>query len=254
VINPSRFSIVKKVNYYDNPWFFDNHALVIEKEDRFERNREKFNHIWLGGTTTGINQIFNPNWWNRYDDRSAAIAQCTASFITADTAYKTKQNNDYSVIQHWGYNRYQLYLLNQIRGKWAFPDLVRMFKKFTIESTRLAQRCPPQRVYIEDKASGISLVQTLQVDGINAVPWKPKDFQFPEDKVGRAKEASLYIERGCVYIPTNESADWARGFINEHSDFDPEQEGFDDQVDAETMAVSIYRERGGGIMADQIRV
>ena len=112
----------------------------------------------------------------------------------------------------------------------------------------MGNRIYPERLWIEDKASGISLAQTFYhtLGGSSVGAWKPKDFAFPEDKVGRANEASVMMERGCFYVPTNNAAPWAQCFVNECSDFEADSEGFDDQVDAFTMAASVFRSKGGG--------
>jgi PBSX family phage terminase large subunit len=250
VLNPPKDALVFKVNYFDNPFFFENNALVYEMEDCQERFPLKFKHIWLGGTSSGGGQILNPAWWYRYDNIQEAIRMCHGMYITADTAYKIKTANDYSAIQCWGYNLQtnQCYLLDSLREKYVFPDLIANIKKFTRKWSSMGNRVYPERIYIEDKASGISLAQTLYRDGLNVTAWKPKDFAFPEDKVGRANEASLLLNRGCFYVPSSKAAPWSQCFVNECSDFEADSEGFDDQVDAFTMSASVFRSKGGGRM------
>jgi predicted phage terminase large subunit-like protein len=147
----------------------------------------------------------------------------------------------------WGYNQgRELYLLAQIRGKWEFPTLVARFLSFTRAAFNFSKTISPSRIYIEDKASGISLVQTLARQDLNVIAWKPKNYQFPDDKIGRANEAALIISTGVVYIPANEP--WTNDFITEHSEFtdDKNLPGHDDQVDTTTMSISVWRKMGGG--------
>lgn len=253
VLNPPKDALVFKVNYFDNPFFFENNALVYEMEDCQERYPLKFKHIWLGGTSSGGGQILNPAWWNRYEDRQAAINVCHGMYVTVDTAYKIKTAHDYSVMQCWGYNLNlnQCYLLDQVRGKFVFPDLVKKVTAFWNKWSRAGNRIYPERLYVEDKASGTSLVQTLYfaLGRQTVVGWKPKDFAFPEDKVGRANEAAYMLEKGCFYIPATNCippAPWVQCFVNECSDFEADSEGFDDQVDTYTMGASVFRSKGGG--------
>jgi len=248
VLNDDPLAEVMHVNYYDNPFFYENNALVQE----MERDREHeylYRRIWLGEPGFIENQLIKPEWWRYYSSLAEAAKACTGMFITADTAYKTGTMHDYSVIQCWGYNSgHQLYLLDQVRGKWEFPSLVSRIKSFTKRCYNLSNKIRPSRIYIEDKASGISLVQTLAREGLNVIAWKPRDYQFPDDKIGRANEASLLISMGVVYLPNN--AGWVHDFVTECSEFtdDKEAGGYDDQVDALTMAISIWRQKGGGAM------
>jgi predicted phage terminase large subunit-like protein len=248
IVNRNPLAEVVQVNYYDNPFFVDNEALMLEVEAA-KAYPELYRRVWLGEPGLIENQLINPEWWQYYDSLDHVIKMCTGMFITADTAYKTGTLNDYSVIQLWGYEAgRRIYLLNQIRGKWQFPELVDKMTKFTKDSCALSSHIVPSRIYIEDKASGISLVQTCSRAGMNAVAWKPKDYQFPEDKVGRANESALIISMGCVYLPRN--AIWVPAYVTEHAEFteDDDEYDHDDQVDGTTMAMSIWRRMGGGRM------
>ncbi len=252
VLSPPKDALVFRINYFDNPYFFDNTALAYEMNDCRERFPLKFKHIWLGGTTSGQGQILNPAWWNRYNSIDEALNLCHGLFIVADTAFKEKTCNDYSVLQCWGYNTHlkQCYLLDCVRQRLAFPDLIKAAKKIWNKWSGKNPRIYPEYFLIEDKASGISLAQTLwEVLGRKSViAWKPKDYKFPDDKVGRANHASFLLEKRYFYVPSNNAAPWAQCFINECSDFEAESEGFDDQVDAFTMAASMFKWLGGGMI------
>ncbi len=239
---PQPDSLVREVNYYDNPFFPE----VLDKERQAcLKYPSKYNRIWLGKPGFIEHQLLKPEWWRFYDDADDVKNVVTGAFITADTAYKEGTMNDYSVIQLWAYNGiHQLYLIDQIRGKWEFPTLTSRMRDF-VQSAMIKCRVRPDRIFIEDKASGISLVQTLSKMSMNAIAWKPRDYAFPDDKVGRVNESSLIVSSGCVYLPRN--APYTQGFIDECGEFGEEgTEGFDDQVDGMTMGVSIWRSRGGG--------
>ena len=246
VLNDDPLAEVMHVNYYDNPFFYENNALVQEME-RDRAHEYLYRRVWLGEPGFIENQLIKPEWWKYYDSLAEVLKVCTGMFITADTAYKTGTMHDYSVIQWWGYNSgNELYLLDQVRGKWEFPTLIARVISFTQKCYNLCSIVKPSRIYIEDKASGISLVQTLAREGLNVIAWKPKDYKFPDDKIGRANEAALIISTGVVYIPKN--AGWVHDFVTELSEFtdDKDAVGFDDQVDATTMGLSIWREKNGG--------
>lgn len=248
VVQGDELADVVKVNYYDNPFFYDNEALVQEV-NACRKFPHTFRRVWLGEPGFIENQLIKPEWWKFYDNLEEALKICTGMFITADTAYKTGTLHDYTVIQLWGYNSgAQLLLLKQIRGKWEFPTLVSRIRDFAKSAHTLSKHVYPSAIYIEDKASGISLVQTLAREGLHVVAWKPKDYHFPEDKVGRANEAALMISRGVVWLPSPANEPWVNDFITECSEFSEEDEGHDDQVDATTMGVSVFRSMGGGTM------
>ena len=142
--------------------------------------------------------------------------------IYADTALKTKEQNDYSVFQCWGTTKEgDKYLIDQVRGKWEAPELLVTARAFwnkhkPITNGRL------RSFNVEDKASGTGLIQTLQRE---RMPIKP--IQRNIDKVTRALDAAPIIETGFVYLP--QDAEWLSGFMSESSAFPNGKH--DDQLD-----------------------
>lgn len=146
--------------------------------------------------------IIQRDWWVMYDADHTAIDG--KLIITADTAYKKTKTADYSCFQVWELLRKEMRLRDMIVGKWEFPELlekaIQIWRKWTDDSLIN----PAAFMYIEDKASGISLEQTLIQSGINALCWKPKDYDYPEDKVGRTRELSWDVYRGLVKLKNND--------------------------------------------------
>lgn len=117
-------------------------------------------------------------------------------FITADTAQKTGQENDYSVFQCWGRSKTgQAVLIDQLRGKWEAPELLEKGRAFWVKH-RDIQGSALRGMYIEDKVSGTGLIQTLRREGIAVIP-----VQREKDKVSRAYDAAPFIESGNVFLP-----------------------------------------------------
>ena len=56
--------------------------------------------------------IFKTDWWKFYEVRPNILYK----IITADTAQKEKEHNDYSVFQCWGFLDGNIYLLDQLRA------------------------------------------------------------------------------------------------------------------------------------------
>lgn len=151
-----------------------------------------------------------------------------------DTASKAGQLNDYSVCTTWGLKGMRLYLLDVVRAKLDFPSL----KNRVIDE---ADRHRADLVLIEDKGSGIGLLQELQASGF----WKGKAVQPVADKVTRLAGVSAMIEGGCMYLPQN--AQWLEDYVHELCGFPGLRH--DDQVDSTSQALAWFREEGnpGGL-------
>lgn len=121
--------------------------------------------------------------------------------ITADTAMKVKEHNDYSVFVVGGITSdNKLHIIDMVRGKWEAPELKRvaleLFEKYKYnEQTGVS--C--SGIFVEDKASGTGLIQELQRAGtpINGLP-------VDKDKLTRLESVLTYISSGQVLLPYNE--------------------------------------------------
>ena len=140
--------------------------------------------------------------------------------IFADTAQKTKEHNDYSVFECWGFageNRF--ILLDLARGKWEAPELERMALSFW-------QKWRKARFFaIEDKVSGTGLIQSIRRRGVPT-----QAIQRDKDKYTRLLDVLGYIESGFVWLPEN--APWLADFLAECEAFSADGGHMhDDQVD-----------------------
>lgn len=194
-------------------------------------------------------------WWRHWRDRDDVERRCDCKIITADTAYGAGEANDYSVFQCWGFEgARRMYLLDQIRGRWGYEELlpaaIAFWDKHQGDDADGAA-LPATRLYIENKASGQSLVQQhdlFRERGVNAFPWNARDFG-PTDKVGRVKETVPLVFSGDVVLPEPAAEPWVEDFIAECGAFAEDMShGHDDQVDALTMAALFLRAmRKGGL-------
>ena len=135
-----------------------------------------------------------------------------------DTASKAGELNDYSVCTTWLSKNDKYYLLDVMRERLDYPFL----RKRVIE---MAQRFPVHTVLIEEKGSGIQLIQDLQHGrtGIRAIGIKPE-----ADKITRMSNQSAVIEARHVILP--EEAPWLDDFKAEIMAFPNGR--YDDQVDS----------------------
>lgn len=225
-------------------------AMRDQRNDRGEVNpkaRAVFDSQYQQRPTVAGGGIFQESWWRFYGDRAEAVSRCSRFWITSDTAYTEDEENDPSVICFWGAEgRTRLYLIDRVRGWWEFPTLLKRTREFWEANPR------GKDLFVEAKASGLSLIQTLNKqrtddmrrEGFKAKPWGPKQYHYPPDKVGRANTASDHVFKGEVWLPSPEIASWVWEFVDEHSDFTAnDSHEHDDQVDNTSMATSIWTRR-----------
>lgn len=182
----------------------------------------------IGGAT------FLRDRWQRYDIRDRGTMPAfrrVGAFV--DTAFKTNEENDYSVLSLWGITQYDdCYLLDLVRGQMDFPDLLEQVPQVWQKWRRTWS---VTQMVVEDKGSGTSLIQTLRKNtGIPVVEYKPD-----RDKIGRANAASGYQHAGKLFLPTEDSAPFdVSVFLDEHGSF-PRGE-HDDIVDTTTMMLLFW--------------
>ena len=186
--------------------------------------------------------LFKESWWKFYE----TLPNVEYKIITADTAQKVKEHNDWSVFQCWGVFDGNLYLIDQIRGKWEAPSLRVQFAAFwrkhygsgnqTIGRLRSA--------YIEDKVSGTGLIQDIRKDPDTPIPIVA--VQRNIDKITRAMDMAPYIASGYVWLPdarfehANTDADFLSDYLSEFSKFTPTMtHQHDDQIDPTLDAIAM---------------
>ena len=196
-----------------------------------------YSAISQSATVSGKSGI-KRDWWRYYNPVGYDVNSLV--FMTADTALKAKTANDPSSLQCWHATPDTLDLLEDHTGRWEFPELMRQTKAFYTKWERFGVSC----IYIEDKASGPSLAQMLSEQGIPCKLWKPADYNFPDDKIGRVKHSLFYIEAGRVRLPEGKEA-MTGPFIDECAAFTGDDSVHDDRVDGLSMACSVWSWKGG---------
>ena len=169
--------------------------------------------------------IFKDDWW-RFYQVAPALEYRT---IYADTAMKTKEQNDYSVFECWGRTTTgQAVLLDLIRGKWEAPELLIQARAFWLKH-KAKDGGTLRAMKVEDKASGTGLIQTLKREGVPVLA-----IQRNIDKVTRAMDVAPQIQAGNVMLP--ESAPWLSDLLAEAAVFP--NGAHDDQLDPLMDAIS----------------
>jgi predicted phage terminase large subunit-like protein len=116
------------------------------------------------------------------------------------------------------------------------------------------QRVPPRRpdaLLVENKSSGISIIQDLHEASIPAQKYNPGD----ADKTARAERVMPLYEMGVLYVPETKQAKpgarwietfatWAQPFVTQLTKFAPGVSGHDDYVDTLTQALIFLKDGG----------
>jgi predicted phage terminase large subunit-like protein len=173
-------------------------------------------------------QLFKLFWWQLVDLWPPASGPVVQFW---DTAFKTGAEHDYSACATV-VPCAQGYLVRELwRERLEFPDLLR-----AVQNQAAQHR--PQRIFIEDAASGQTLLQSLRRDTrLPVIGVHPLG-----DKVSRAAGITGVVEAGRVFLP--QGAAWLSAFLDEISSFP--HGAHDDQVDALVGALTQLLQSPGG--------
>lgn len=169
----------------------------------------------VGGT------LFKVNLWRYYQQS----IDCYDRVIQVwDFSFKGEDESDYTVGQVWGKKGANFYLLDQVRGKWEFPEQIAQVKLLSLKHPNAYSK------YIEDKANGSAVISLLKNKISGLIPFKPKT-----DKISRALVVQPFQQAGNLFLPNPQLNPWVKEYIEEHSRF-PKGKN-DDQVDCTSLAI-----------------
>ena len=141
------------------------------------------------------------------------------------TSTKTLQS-DYCVGQVWGRKGASIYLLDQVRGRWDFDEIVAQIRA-------LSDKWPDARAkIIEAQSIGAGLsshLRNLDIPGVIPIPAVGK-------KEMRALSITPYFQARNVYLPSPEEQPWMKDYLNELLNFP--NVANDDCVDATSQAIN----------------
>ncbi len=147
--------------------------------------------------------------------------------LYCDTAWKTKEHNDYSVVAVGGRMATGGYLLDAMWGKWESPEMIanirQMWRKWQAEAVR--RKTWLRKVVIEDHASGTAAIQFLRREGIAMEPRIRT-----RDKAERVQDVLPFIASGQFHV--SRSLPYLKEFVAECSGFRKDgKHAHDDFVD-----------------------
>ena len=160
-------------------------------------------------------EVVKPSWFRTYD----LLPGGGELVFSVDTASKAGLRNDWSVVTIWRIVQNRAYLVDVWRRRVEYPEL-------RLSLRELAEIYEPDTILIEDKGTGIGLIQDLRDDpaGYPVVAYDPGAL----DKESRIRIQSAKIEGGLVFVPAD--APWLADFLAEFQRFP--NGVHDDQVDA----------------------
>lgn len=179
------------------------------------------NPIPIGGA------MVKSNWLMSYSTLPP-ISECQYVIQSWDTANKSGELNAWSVCTTWGIWNERYYLMDVYRNRLDYPSLLNA-------AVELNERFKPRTIVIEDKASGIQLIQDLHYRGVrNIHPYQPPS---GTDKVMRLHAQTDVFEQGLVYLP--KQAPWLDDYRTELLGFPGSK--FADQVDSTAQAIDFIK-------------
>lgn len=210
---------------YDNPILDPKEIKELEDDISVVLRDQEIYGLFVDNKT---HSIIKSEWWNYYKGKEYQFEKIIGIYQSWDTAFKTKEENDYSVCTTWIITKNKYYLIDMFRERLEFPDLKR-------KAIEIYEKYNPHEIWIEDKASGQSLIQELNRE--TRLPIKP--IKITKDKIERVNAITPLIESGKIYLPENK--EWLQTFIRETEDF-PDGE-FDDIVDSVSQFLITAKEK-----------
>ena len=155
-----------------------------------------------------------------------------------DTAYTEKQENDPSGLMACFRREGVLYILNIAEVNMIFPDLIEFTKAYVNlnDYSRYGSM-----IWIEPKASGKSLVQSLRANSDLNIGEIESELVNGKDKMGRLTACSPYIQAGRVVLL---EGTWNEHFLSQVCSFP--NAAHDEFVDLLCYAIDELIIRGGG--------
>lgn len=167
--------------------------------------------------------LLKRHWMRRYYARPKTIDKIA---MVVDTAGRGKDHSDPWSIQVYGYVHgvEAHYLLDVYTARMSFPDGQDMIMQ-------LAKKWKPRVCVIENKASGMALIEQFNRPG-SGFRWPIDEMNPSKDKLIRMLAITPYLKAGKLYLPND--APWLADFEQEIFTF-PDGCLNDDQADCLSM-------------------
>lgn len=202
-------------------WKYDEEALEKMKVTVGSRD---WAALYQQHPTPGEGGTFKREWWNYYKVLPDGLYDFVQSW---DCTFKDAQSSDYVVGQVWARKGSSRYLLDQVRGRMSFTEILRAIRSLSAKWSQAIRKL------VEDKANGTAVIDVLRKEIPGLIPVEPEG-----GKIVRANAVTAVAEAGNIYLPDPSIAPWVHDFVEEHAVFP--NGANDDQVDAQTQANTYY--------------
>ncbi|MFJ8798527.1 phage terminase large subunit [Streptomyces sp. NPDC102487] len=214
---------------------------------RIQAGTKVFSALYQGRPSPDSGDVWQRPWWRRYTTPlwsqhptvpgAYQVESCDELAMSWDMAFKDTKSSDYVVGQVWARRGANVFLLDQVRKRLTFTETLTAFKA-------MVARWPGATAkYVEDKANGTAVINTLKSKIPGIVEITPT-----ESKYARANAVAPVIEAGNVFLPEAEIALFdPEELIGEAAEFP--NGAHDDQVDATSQALSQLLLDGSGAQA-----
>ena len=173
--------------------------------------------------------------WFKIDTEKQIDEKTIVNFII-DPAYTANEKNDPSALLAYTYKDNHWQIIDCVNVHKEFPELIRFIPEWCKKNGYTNR----SKIFVEPKASGKSIVQTLQREtGLNVKEDKPPT----KDKVARVQDISAALETGRVSLYKGK---WNEDFVHQCVKFPSGKH--DDMVDCLVMAVSREMASGGKVL------
>lgn len=173
--------------------------------------------------------IIKINWLQHYEEPPTRF-ESSLIIQSWDTALKDTAQSNFSVCTTWAVSKDKYYLLDVLRGRFQYPDL-----KIAVKEQYKKHK--PNKLIIEDKASGSSLIDDLKRDGILGIT--PHTPPHGMDKRARLEMQSDLFADGKVWLP--KVASWLDDYRTELIGFPGTK--YNDQVDSTSQALEYIKNK-----------
>jgi predicted phage terminase large subunit-like protein len=193
-------------------------------QEKITQGSRNWNALYQQKPKADEGAVLKRGWWRLWKDDKPP--KCEYIVSVYDTAFEPEEQDDYSARTTWGifwierpppiappisvktnrpipavpHGQYCAILLERWKGKVEFPDLRRIAQEHY-------DKYKPDRVLIEKKSSGHSLIQELRRAGVPV-----RALAADKSKLARAHAASVVLEQGAVYYMDK---NWAQEVIND---------------------------------------
>ncbi len=213
---------------------------------RIQVGTRVFAALYQGRPSPDTGDVWRRPWWRFYEQMLWTLGEDGAYRVEADEvvqswdmSFKDTRGSDFVVGTVWARRGANVYLLDKVHKRLSFTDTLTAFQAMCAKWPQATAK------YVEDKANGTAVIDTLKSKIPGIVPITPT-----ESKYARANAVAPFIEAGNVWLPAPQVAlpgvdpdalvDEAAGFPNA---------AHDDQVDATSQALARLLLDGTGAQA-----